>query len=103
MFLSKVLYNMVYIISAIAASRLIPLKRLSSLNGKSCSANSTLFEHQFISGMECSSVCTFEPQCYSVFYNNDTQTCRGCNDSYFDELVTVEDIGFVGYQKGQCI
>lgn len=103
MFLPGVFCIFAFAVYAIIASRSVYFKRMTLYDDKACSASSTLFESQVNSILVCLSVCVADIQCYSVFHNSDTKTCRGCNDSHFDELVPVEANGFVGYQKSKSL
>lgn len=103
MWKGNVLFIIVHIFSTIEAHRSMLWQHKNVLNDNVCHANITLFMEDTSSAMACLSVCASNSQCHSAFYNENLKTCRGCSDSVAQKPIYIEAVGFVGYEKGNCL
>ena len=84
------LYFCLFAIALAETVTLSDFKATSSLAGKTCKREDMVFSSSNRNAVECSAICSQEPECTGIFHSYTKRSCIGCRVLYSTET-SLED------------
>lgn len=81
----------------------VRFQRSPAFNNLTCTENETVFSEPVASVAGCTAFCAATPLCYSLFYSQELQLCRGCSTMYWnrEQLTLNPDYRHYNFTQGK--